>query len=454
MENNKAYLKQFGPVFLIIVPAAILFMWMTEQLTGSDYTETSLLLILFQLLPLVLIMINIGIVTKKWTAAVGGLVAYVIAEALQYFLLKNYKEGAIGPGIRMLFQILIYFLPFIIFFLVDKTDSKKLPGVLLGILLLLGTNGLYTSQEGFTWLMDLLDRDWKISKYIFSFLVIVVGQIVHIILICELINYAQGKNNGLRARIINPGNEYNKANATIIFWVLKTFLYLSMLGCVAMLRSYISFFGDYYGQTLSYLKWYYLLSLITTTFLMLATAWYLRKFMLEFFISYNFSSRFLYWFLLLPVLGFFAWLVMLADSDKRYSFKERKKTLEDFSSSSPKSIITVFVILLVLRFLLIIASAQFASILSLLISVVLFVALISSTGGYYFNLYLNLVLLAFFFLLPLVKINADLGALLFPLLLMNVVQIVLIFPALHFEAFDYLSYEEEEEPWQPGQDLF
>jgi uncharacterized membrane protein len=81
--------------------------------------------------------------------------------------------------------------------------------------------------------------------------------------------------------------------------------------------------------------------------------------------------------------------------------------------------------------------------------------MISSRAGYYFNLYLNIVIMSVLLLILFFGKGAggEYVLLLYPVILFNVLQVILIFPALHIGAFDYISYEEEK-PWQPGDDLF
>jgi len=329
-----------------------------------------------------------------------------------------------------------------------------LPLIFFSLLLIFGVTGLYQASEGYEWITDLFSIHFKIPATAWTLTNYIISQLVHVLLMCELLNYAAGKANGFQSRIINPGNDYNKLTGTIIFWTLKTFIYLSVLGCIRMLKSYIGFFSDYYDGSYSFLKWYYLFSFIMTTFILLAAAWYLRKFLLEFFLTYNFSSRFLYWSLLLPVIGFFVWLVMLADSDRQPEYKQRKKTMEDFAGSSPNGIIVIFIIAIALRLLVSFMAGHTGAVFTNLITGLFFWLLVSSRTGYYINLYMNFLLLVAFVMLPFFHIEKDIASIVFPLLLLNTVQLVLIYPAFHFDAFSYTSYDEEEKPWEPGQDIF
>jgi hypothetical protein len=453
MENNKAYLRQFGIAFLIAALSAVVTIWLSDSYS-RNFSRSSILILLLQSIPVILLLINTGIVTELWKAAVGSIAVFVTMAVLKHFLLGQNKDSAIGQGAIIAIHQVSYLLTFFVFFLLAKAESKKLPVIALGLLLLFGTSTLYQSTEGFEWIGKAIGTKINLPRYLLVSIASVTSHLIQLLILCELLNYAKGKTIGFKPRIINPGNEYSKLNGTIIFWILKTFLYLSVLGALGMMLNYVDFFGRYYNESYSYLKWYYLFNLLMTGAAIIAAAWYLRKFLLEYFISYHFSSRFLYWFFLLPIVGIFAWLAMLADSDKKEGFTQRKKGVEDFASSSPNGVIGLFLVLLILRFLISLINGGAQPIITILITGLLFFALISSITGYYINLYLSFAVLLTCIILPFFISTASTIMVLIPLLLLNIAQLILIYPVLHFSAFDYISYEEEEKPWEPGQDLF
>lgn len=453
MENNKGYLRQFGIIFIISAIAGIA----SVVIIGNKLLvkpDSGFYYQFIRLSPIVLYFINTGIATEKWKAVTGSIVSFTIIIIAEHFLFTAKNHPEISNGWAYFLQDFFYLLPYFIFFLFIKTETKKLLIIFFVLMLVFGTTGLYQSQDGFEWISELFsvhlnipEKAWAVSRYIIS-------QLLHVILMCELLNYAIGKADNFQPRLINPGNEYNKLNSTILFWSLKTFLYLSVLGCMVMLRSYSGFFNDYYDSSYSFLKWYYLFNMLMTTGMLLACAWYLRKFLLEYFLVYNFSSRFLYWLLLLPVIGFFVWLILLADSEKQTAYKDRKKSMEDLAASNAGGIIVVFIVLIILRLFISLMSGQTGAFFTNLLTGLLFWLLTSSRAGYYINLYLNFLLLVAFMVLPFFDAQKDITAILFPLLLLNTVQLVLIFPAFHFDAFSYISYDNDEKPWQPGDDLF
>ena len=453
MENNKAYLRKSGIIFTVSAIVGIATILITNKVKLSE-EPSHILNQVIRLLPILLFFITTGIATEKWKATIGSIVSFVTVIVLQYFLFTIKNHPKMGAGWAFLIQDIFYFIPYFVFFLFIKTEPKKLPVIFFSLLLIFGVTGLYQASEGYEWITDLFSIHFKIPATAWTLTNYIISQLVHVLLMCELLNYAAGKANGFQSRIINPGNDYNKLTGTIIFWTLKTFIYLSVLGCIRMLKSYIGFFSDYYDGSYSFLKWYYLFSFIMTTFILLAAAWYLRKFLLEFFLTYNFSSRFLYWSLLLPVIGFFVWLVMLADSDRQPEYKQRKKTMEDFAGSSPNGIIVIFIIAIALRLLVSFMAGHTGAVFTNLITGLFFWLLVSSRTGYYINLYMNFLLLVAFVMLPFFHIEKDIASIVFPLLLLNTVQLVLIYPTFHFDAFSYTSYDEEEKPWEPGQDIF
>jgi hypothetical protein len=453
MENNKAYLRNFGIIFLIAIISGVSLI----AITGSKpeaYDRTRFLQIILQTFPVLLLFVNTGIATQKWKAATGSIAAFIGVVILQYIFYSQKGDEHINRGLLFFLQELLYTLPYFVFFLFVKAGAEKLPFLFLALLLLIGMNNLYQSGDGVDWLEYLFRINLHIPPALFRVIDFVTEQIFIVVFMCELLNYAEGKSKGFQPRLINPGNEYNKLNATVIYWSLKTFLWLSLFGTLSIVKSYNHFFSSSYTNPFTFLKWYYLVSLLFSSLLMFAVAWYLRKFLLEYFITYNFTSRFLYWFLLLPGVGFIAWLVMLADSQKQTTFKQRQKSLEDFSAGNTGSIIAVFILLISIRFILSLMAEQWQGLLTLLVSAVLFAMIVLSRTGYYLNLWLNFLVLALLMVFLVTGTNKDSTVLLYPLLLLNTVQLILIYPAFHFEAFNYLSYEEEEKSWHPGQDLF
>jgi hypothetical protein len=453
MENNKTYLRHFGLIFLISALSFILLN-VISGIKPEEYNRNRFFIIFLQSYPVLLFFINTGIATQKWKAAAGSMGIFILVLTSEYIFYSQKWDDHMSRILIFILQELLYIIPFFVFFLFVKTDRKKLPFIFLGLLLMIGMAGAYQSEKSMEWLSRLFSINLHISRYIFSFVVSVTEQIMIVVLMCELLNYAQGKSKGFQTRLINPGNEYNKLNASVIYWSFKSFLYVSILGCLGKTITYIDVFNNHDKYILSFVKWPYLITLLFTPFFLFALAWYLRKFLLEFFISYNFTSRFLYWFLLLPGLGFLAWLVILTDSNKQTAFKQRQQSIEKFSADSSFSIVVVFTVLIILQFILSIAAEQWQVIFPLIVTAVFFAMMVISRTGYYFNLWFNFVVLAIFTIFLVIGTKKDITPLFYPLVLLNTVQLILIMPAFHFGAFNYISYENDENLRQQDQDLF
>lgn len=186
--------------------------------------------------------------------------------------------------------------------------------------------------------------------------------------------------------------------------------------------------------------------------IVLFAAWYLRKLILEYFISYNITSKFTYWLMLLPGIGFIVWLFCLQD-ERNKSFSEKVDTINGFASSPSQAVTIIIVILMCLRLVFgLTGAAAGITIFSGMLSLALFAWLASQRSGYYFNLYLSLGLL-------LVVLVAMLGwgerkylilfYVAFSLLLYNAAQLIMIYPIYHFEDFSYLD-DGEETPEEEG----
>lgn len=458
MENNRTYLRHFGLLFLLFTLLAALVAWQFSSQRPDSYNQFSLFTVIVEFLPGILTLSAVGFATGNRNAAIGSIVLSVSLKVLLFLIRSDFNIESGNQGLKFWLNQLAFLSPYMLFLVLSKPEIKRIPLLLAGTLLVYGDNNMFAAMQGIEKLNEYFSLGWNIPAYIPYCISYLLSLVTHFLLLCELVNYGQGKTAGYRPRLLNPGNEYSKLTGTLVFWSLKIFILLSIIGCPFTLETFARYTSveEYsYLSSMSFLKWYYLLSILSTIPLMFCAAWYLRKFLMEYFMTWQHTSRLLYWFLLLPVVGFFAWLVMLADSDKNHSFAQRKKTLGDFSSSSKNGIITVFLILLGIRLLITLTNGPSSTVITVVLSAALFFAMVSSRGGYYFNFYLNILVMAALLLILLFGKGAggDYILLFYPIILFNVLQVILIFPALHIEAFEYISYEEEK-PWQPGDDLF
>lgn len=461
MENNKNYLRHFGLLFLLFAITSALVVWQIYDQRPDSYDQFSFFTIIVEYLPGIITLAAVGFAMELRVQALSAILISVALRTALYLLRPGSgqdSESGSSPGLLFWLNQLTFLLPYILFLVLSKPNRKQVPLMLAGIFLLYGDNNIYFAGQGLERIFNAFDSGWKVPFYVPYFFAYLAGFVVHFIMLCELVNAGRGKTGGYRPRLLNPGNEYSMLSGTLLFWSIKLFIVLTVIGCSFMLENLLRHLrgSEYdYLQNLKFLKWYYLLTVLATVPLLLCTAWYLRKFLVEYFMNWQHTSRLLYWLLILPGIGLFAWLVMLTFGERNRSFEERKKTLGEFAGSTKNGIIAVFSILLGLRLLLTLASGPSASILTVIISAALFFAMVSSRGGYYFNFYLNLAALVAILVYVVTGNESGDGIMmvLYPLVLFNLVQVVLFFPALHIEAFEYRD-SGEEKPWQPGDDLF
>jgi hypothetical protein len=189
-----------------------------------------------------------------------------------------------------------------------------------------------------------------------------------------------------------------------------------------------------------------LVAVLSYVFAAAALAWYIRKFLLEYFITYNTHSKFLYWFSLLPVIGFPTFLVAHFENNKQTKYSEKLHTLGRFAASATISITTIFIILLVFRLMFrVVTGTGPVFIISIIISALLFVWMISDKTGFYVNLVLNLALLAGGLIIVFATKIAGQGgitAFLFAMVLLNVMHLLLLYPVYYFHDFEYTPAED------------
>lgn len=454
MINNKGYLQSFGLVFLVAVLGAGVAILLAMQLRNIPYSEPlNIFRILQQLWPVAVSFGCIGLATGKWKAAAGSFLLFAGLLAINILMVERESFPVYSAWWSFL-QVMMFQLPLYFFFIFAGVPAKKLPLIIGFILLSLGFSSIFYVEDGLRISSYfILGKNAELPVYLNYALGLIVRNTVFAILVCELLNYAGDKNDGFHRRIINPGNEYNKLNGTVVFWSVKTFMVLSVLGCYGLLRSLMQYTDRNRSSSMLFIKWLTVFEIIGAVAMIMAAAWYLRKFLLEFFFSHNVHSRFLMWFTQWPILGFFGWLGVVGQGDKLPDFKSRHNTLQRFDDAGPNSVSTVMMVLLGIRLLLAIATGSPESILTNILSAAMLFWLISSVNGYYFNVYGTCFLLAVVLLIPLINSNKSEILIYFPLLMLNLGQMIMVHPVLHFSSFNYMSYEEEK-PWQPGDDLF
>lgn len=454
MIDNKGYLRSVGYVFLLALLGGVCFVLLSRLANDIPFSRPlHVYRILQQLLPVAFSMACLGLATGKWRAAAGTFATFLVLVAAQIVMIKK-ETIAFDSGWWMLIQIVVYQLPLVLFFVFAGAPAAKFPLIIFFILMSSGLSSIFYMEDGLSLIAGrLFQMDTTLPRYAGTILSAVIRHTIFAILVCELLNYAGGKNDGFHRRIINPGNEYDKVNGTVAFWTIKAFMVMVVLGIYGMLRAFVEFSGRSDSGFQVFMKWYTLFEIISASALLAAAAWYLRKFLLEFFFSHGVSSRFLMWFTQWPLLGFFGWLGVIGQGEKRHDFKSRRTVLESFDANGPNNVATVMMVLVGLRLLLSLFSGSPETIITGILSAAMLFWLINSISGYQFNLYAVCFVMGLLLVLPL--FNTDRAELLiyYPLLALNLAQIIMVHPVLHFGSFNYISYEEDR-PWQPGDDLF
>jgi hypothetical protein len=450
MENNKAYLNKLPLIFLIILAGVVAqeFFFNTLNRTIGNEEQIRMNLIFNQSIHFIMLFAGLGLALNKWKDAMISLgVAALIMIVIPFlFNGKTFGKSTTGVAMSLIINELLYTLPVIIFFALSKTTAKKIVNIIIALIILRGLSGVYFIAQGINTLKDNLSIDLVDYKHYISVTVYTCLYIFKILFYCELQNYIDGKEMKWQPRLLNPGNVYENLSATIVFFTLKVFIIAMVIGQAFQLYS-LKFFMR--GEFASFLKVYFYSNILNVLFgvvIVLFAAWYLRKFLLEYFVTYNITSKFTYWLTLLPGIGFIVWLFCL-QNERAKNFSEKVDSINNFAGSNAQAVTAIIVIIMCLRLVFGLAGQAaginvFAGILSLLF----FVWLINQRSGYYFNLYLSLSLL-------LILLVGMLGwgerkyfvvfCASFSLVLFNTVQLLLIYPVYHFEDFSYIDNEEE-----------
>jgi hypothetical protein len=450
MENNKAYLQKLPWVFLIAV-ASVLSMLYFEPWTRQFDKTIAYLSVSF--LNSLLMFSALGLATSKWKEAMITFAIMLAMYAIEGFI--------VGDGFNFSIRLITYFLyplPIFIFVGMQTAWKKAWLVYLFAFLLFVGasagfysTTGLILAVEGLTYrptyfMQTLLFFSAKAGFFIFQ-----------VIIVCEIINYAKGKTFTSKSTLLNLGNDYNRLSSIVTFWALKLSMLTIIVGGGANLYAFVRLMNSSYRY--SYLiteidpninLFYqiimplYMLGYVAMAFFF---AWYFRKFLLENFISYGVQSKFLYWLSIIPIIGFLAFLILQIDNKRQEGYSKKLTSLERFAAGSTAAVTTVFIILIVIRLIMRLSGGDKAFILTLSISILLFIWVITSKIGYYVSLALiGIGLLGLIVVSTVMTMTNDslveVFAIFFGLLLLNLVQLVFIYPIYHFEEFQYIPGED------------
>jgi hypothetical protein len=389
---------------------------------------------------------SLGIVTRRWREAAIACFAAMMLQLLQHV------TGSID---RPLAEDLL-------FFIVDPLPDVLFLGLLCGVkkklwvaypLLLVAFNifytGFYSLDSVSIGVADFIPVSPGIQR-IAGIFTGAAAMVCTIIFLCELIHYMQDKADISKTTVLNLNNDYDKQGGIITFWVVKTMLWLFILSAWFYIDDYIRYFSAWRNDnefiTGNEFRFYLItgfINLLAHIAGALLMAVYIRKFLLEYFITYDIKSKFLYWFSLLPVAGFLSFLVMQMDAGKQVKHSEKLASLGRFAASSSTSVTGVFFFLIFLRLIMRIAEGEATFIISLIISILLFVWMTVDKTGFYVNMLLNLVLLiAGVFVVFATSITGEYFGLLFGMVLLNSVHLILLYPVYHIDDFRYVPAED------------
>lgn len=453
MENNKAYLQRIHWVFLTCAVYALLIIFIDPWARETFETGLTYYIILDVLRQLVFF-VGLYVVTLK-LKEVG--IAFGVA------MLLYTADRLTGMGFELT-QRLIFFiltpLPLLVFFALQTGWNKKL--VLYYFFILLISEGFaasYFTPNGMNSIARALSREPSNFFQVLSvFCTITAFQTFRVIIICEMINYIKGKTYTKRSTLINLGNDYNKLNSIIAFWSSKVALYMVIIGGAAGLNFILEMINreHYFTQVNEDVPRFYLyiggISVLSFICMALFAVWYVRKLIIETFINFSISSKLVYWLCVLPIIGIFAFAIAQADSTRQKKHSDKLNTMGLFAGSSTAFITGLFFFILFVRFIIRIVDGDPTYIISLGLSLLLLLWVMTSKTGYYVSLVLaGLALLAVTiasFIVSSGSIQGEL-ALFFGLLLLNVVQLIFLYPVYHFEEFEYIPAEDPDAPKVP-----
>lgn len=452
MENNKSYLQKIHWVFLIGAVYALFRLYIWPEFFLNTSVEAQYQYLFTGAFNLGLFYSALGVITSKWKEAAiafGTALAIILVEAFTLKLSYNLTSRLV--------LLLVYSVPPFIFVALQTTVKEKLWQLfIITFFLSLAFSLSFYSQMSMKPVVNLLSNG---PGYFIGFFLIFTSAtcffVFEIIAICEVINYMQGKNYTNKATLLNLGNDFNKLNSILTFWAVKVATFMIIISAAAALNNYIILTGEsrqyefLYNQDPGLLKYYQytgILNAVSFAGLALFAAWYLRKFLIETFISYGIHSKFLYWLSLLPVIGFLTFLIVQFDTTKRNRYHEKMDSLGSFASSSTTAVTGVFFLLIIIRLLLRLTDGDRSSIIGLGIAILLFIWMISSKTGYYAGMIITALGIVTVTVLSFVM---DSGseltgsfAVLYGLLLLQLVQLILIYPVYHFEEFQYIPAED------------
>jgi hypothetical protein len=458
MENNKAYLQKIHWVFFIAALYGVAFHFLPEWLKNISSVSTKF--IVFESIFFCCYYSCIGIISSKWKETA---VAAAISIGLYTVdLLLNQKTS-----FNLYTHILLYLsssIPLTVFFGLQFGWTKKLVSIYVVLFIISSFNMLSFYSNNFVEkvteaLLDSMDYDNNSSIWVdvFSVITRASGFIFSIACIAELSNYMQGKKMAWKTCLLNPGNDYGKINSILLFWMMKVVMISVLFGSARFAQEYVDFTRgkNYYNPSGNSYSIYILIvnSIRLVSFIPAALflAWYLRKFLLEYFMTYGLRSKFLYWLCLLPVIGTLVFVIAQFNSVKRSNYEEKTMAIGDFAASDSLSVTVIFLFLYTVLLFFGARGGDTAFIISLVLTILLFVLFTADSAGYAVNIGLNFFLLTTgVILIILAKWRGPSIPSHFAQVLFNTMQLILIFPVFYFDQFEYIT-PEKTEAVKPGE---
>jgi hypothetical protein len=161
----------------------------------------------------------------------------------------------------------------------------------------------------------------------------------HIILFCELYRYCQNGFQKIKVNILNFQNEYSKLTMTVLFFSLKWMILRIGISIPEFFspRSIYKYSG--FELSLSFQYTQLTCSILTFVFCI----YFLRKILVEFFISYGRPPSWLYWLCLIPIFDYIIWLVVIFSFEKKNNQTER---LNLFETENDNLSLVIFMIII------------------------------------------------------------------------------------------------------------
>jgi hypothetical protein len=453
MINNTAYLRRIPWIIPVGIAYGLALIFFSPWLFQRLDSQNELALVITNVVYYTIAYTAFGIVFRKWKELSISFSIDVVIVILYAYLFTE------GSGIRWIFYYLVVPIPLTVFISLQAGWQKKSLLIYLGVLL-----GKIIFLQSF-YVAAILNTDYfqnylpsEIGERILQMISQVTAMVFYVIMICELLNFMRNDSKKSETLVLNLENEYNKTGAFIAFWIYKTGLLMIAIGAATYLKYILYSFNYAASQNVdynSYMRISGALSIIGSIGLTLFGAWYLRRLLLEYFITYNIQSKFLYWLAIIPFFGFLSFLFMERNQVNQQNYKGKVTTIGNFAGSSTTAITIISLAPLILCLVLGLTGATPFVYISLAIVCLMVILMIFSRAGYYVSaIVIFLALVTVFVVAYLSKTIIEELSIYFFLLLIGLGQLVMFLPIYHFNKFFYIPAENPEPETDQPKDLF